>query len=233
VLARARSLTETGSLPTATFEDAMTGTDVARASVAAASYAVGYSVLRASRDGVVDLRFVDAGEVVGPGSPVVRVVSAERGWALRVAVADRLVTGLHVGDVASVRLDATAERDYPARIVEIARVPTVGMGTFDVDLAIEVPAELELRTGLVGRASLETGLPYTTSIPSAALVDGRDREAFVFVVNEGRAERESVRIAFVRGDRVVLASGLEGIDRVVTRGADRLSAGTAVVVEEH
>jgi len=232
-LARTRSLTETGSLPAATFEDAVTGTDVARASVAAASYAVGYSALRASRDGVVDLRFVDPGEVVGPGAPVVRVVSAAEGWALRVAVADRLVTALRVGDVARVRLDATDDRDYPAHIVEIARVPTAGMGTFDVDLAIESPSDVELRTGLVGRVFLERGQVHTTSIPSAALVDGRDREAFVYLVNEGRAERRRVEIAFVREDRVVVASGLEGVERVVTRGADRLSDGAVVTVEEN
>jgi RND family efflux transporter MFP subunit len=230
-LARARALTATGSLPTATFEDAETGTDVARAGVVAASYAVGHSVLRASRDGIVDLRFVDPGEVVGPGTPVVRVVSAERGWALRVAVPDRFVTGLREGDDASVRLDATGERIHAARIVDIARVPTVGMGTFDVDLTFEAPADLELRTGLVGRASIAYGEPFSVSVSSAALVDGRDRQAFVFAVRDGRAERHAIEIAFVRGDRVVVTRGLEGIDRIVTRGVDRLSDGALVAVE--
>jgi RND family efflux transporter MFP subunit len=230
-LARARSLTETGSLPTATFEDAETGTDVARAGVVAASYAVGHSVLRAPRDGIVDLRFVDPGEVVGSGTPVVRVVSARQGWALRVAVPDRFVTGLHEGEDASVQLDATGERTLAARIVDIARVPTAGMGTFDVDLRFESPADIELRTGLVGRASIASGKRFAASIPSAAIVDGRDRRAFVFAVNDGRAVRRAIEVAFVRGDRVVVASGLDGIDRVVTRGADRLSDGEVVTVE--
>jgi RND family efflux transporter MFP subunit len=230
-LTRARSLAASGSLPTATFEDAETGTEVARAGVVAAGYAVDRSVLRASGDGVVDLRFVDPGEVVGPGAPVVRVVSAARGWALRVAVPDRLVAGLREGDEAGVRLDATGERTYDARVVDVARVPTAGMGTFDVDLAFEAPPELELRTGLVGRASFETGARYTASIPSDALVDGRDRSAFVFVVNEGRAARRAIEIAFVRADRVVVAGGLEGVSHVVTRGADRLSDGATVAVE--
>ncbi|MFN7700501.1 MAG: efflux RND transporter periplasmic adaptor subunit [Deltaproteobacteria bacterium] len=230
-LARARALEETGSLPTATFEDAATGADVARAGVVAASYAVGHSVLRAPADGFVELRFVDRGEVVAPGAPVVRVVDAERGWALRVAVPDRFVTGLRVGDPAVLRLDATGAREHAAHIADIARVPTPGMGTFDVELTLDGPPGVELRTGLVGRAALESGESFPASIPSAALVEGRGRRALVFVVSDGRAETREVQVAFVRADRVVLASDLEGVDHVVTRGADRLRAGTPVSVE--
>jgi hypothetical protein len=42
-----------------------------------------------------------------------------------------------------------------------------------------------------------------------------------------------VRIAFLQGDRAVLAGGIEGLAQVVTDGAPRLSDGQAVrVVDE-
>ena len=229
-LRRAESLAASGSLPSATFEDARTGADVARASVTAAGYAVRHSVLRAPAAGVVDLRFTDDGEVTGPGAPIVRVVSESEGWALRVAVPDRFLGGLHEGDAATVELDA-GEGELAGRIVEMARVPTPGMGTFDVEIAFtSPPSGLEMRTGLVGRTHIAIGDERTASVPTGAIVDGHDRSAFVFVVEGDIARRRPVELAFFAGERVVIARGLEGIEGVVVRGAERLSEGDRVAI---
>jgi len=220
-LRRAQALSAQGSLPAATFEDAETGAAVARAGLSAAGFAMRHTVLRAPSDGVVDLRFVDADEVVGPGTPVLRLVDAREGWALRVAVPDRYVNALRVGDVASVRLDA-GDVEVAARVAEVARVPTAGMGTFDVELALTPPPGTELRMGLVGRATLALGERYGASVPTSAVVDGRGNDAYVFAVRDGAARRLRVGVAFVRGDRAVIASGLDGVEAVVSAGAERL-----------
>lgn len=231
-LHRAESLAASGSLPSATLDDARTGADVARASVTAAGFAVRHSVLRAPAAGLVDLRFTDEGEVTGPGAPIVRVVSESEGWALRIAVPDRFLGELHEGDAASVELDA-GTGTIEGRIVELARIPTPGMGTFDVEIAISTPpGGLEMRTGLVGRAHIAMGEARTASIPTSAIVDGHDRSAFVFIVEGDIAHRRPVELAFFANDRVVIARGLEGIEGVVSRGADRLSEGDHVALSE-
>jgi hypothetical protein len=46
------------------------------------------------------------------------------------------------------------------------------------------------------------------------------------------ARRVPVRIAFLQGDRAVLAGGVEGIARVVSEGAARLADGARVRVTE-
>ncbi len=229
-LQRAESLAASGSLPSATLDDARTGADVARASVTAAGYAVRHSVLRAPAAGVVDLRFTDDGEVTGPGAPIVRVVSESEGWALRVAVPDRFLGDLRVGDAASVELDA-GEGELEGRVVEVARVPTPGMGTFDVEIAFSSPPSgLEMRTGLVGRTHIAIGEELSASVPTGAIVDGHDRSAFVFIVEGDIAHLRPVELAFFAGERVVIAGGLDGIERVVVRGAERLSEGDRVTI---
>ncbi|MCZ7682951.1 MAG: efflux RND transporter periplasmic adaptor subunit [Sandaracinaceae bacterium] len=232
-LDRARLLAEGGSLPRATLEDAETGTNVARANLAAAAFASRHSVLRAPADGWVDVRAVDPGEIVGAGQPLFRVASRERGWVLRVAVPDRVVARIAPGDAATLTLDALPERRLPGSVVEIARTPTPGFGTFDVQVQLEeAPEGITLRTGLVGRASLPHGDTYGASVPVSALVDGHDHDAFVFTVADGHARRAPIRIAFMTGDRAVVAGGLPGVDAVVTTGADRLTDGARVVASE-
>jgi hypothetical protein len=45
------------------------------------------------------------------------------------------------------------------------------------------------------------------------------------VADGGRARRIQVRVAFLQDGQVVLASGLDGVDAVVTDGAARLVDG--------
>lgn len=228
-LLRARALNEGGSLSVAMYEDAQTGTNVARASVAAASFALRHAALRAPASGWIDARLVDADEVVGPGQPLFRIASMERGWVLRVAVPDLVVARIAVGDTTAVTLDARPEQALRATVVEIARLPAPGFGTFDVELHLEEPPrDLTLRTGLVGRAALAHGPPFAASVPVVALVDGHDHDAYVFTVEDGRARRVPVRVAFLSGDRAIVARGLDGVGEVVTVGADRLEDGAAV-----
>lgn len=227
---RARLLHEGGSLPIATLEDAETGASVAAASARAARFAMDRTALRAPADGRVDLRFVDEGEVVGAGMPVVRVVNVTRGYVLRVALTDREIVSVSRGMHLPVVLDAWSERSFDGVVVDVARVPTPGFGTFDVEIAIEA-SDVELRTGLVGRARVATGPTYHTSVPVTSLVDGHDREASVFAAESGHAVKHRVTLAFLVDDRAVLVEDLAGLESVVTDGAEGLRDGMEVRVE--
>ena len=227
-LLRARALNEGGSLSHARCAVCASACG-ARASVAAASFALRHASLRAPASGWIDARLVDADEVVGPGQPLFRIASMERGWVLRVAVPDLVVARIAVGDTTAVTLDARPEQALRATVVEIARLPAPGFGTFDVELHLEEPPrDLTLRTGLVGRAALAHGPPFAASVPVVALVDGHEHDAYVFTVEDGRARRVPVRVAFLSGDRAIVARGLDGVGEVVTAGADRLEDGAAV-----
>ena len=64
----------------------------------------------------------------------------------------------------------------------------------------------------------------------ASVVAGDGASGAVFAVENGRARRVPVSIAFLDGDRAVLAGGVEHLERVVTDGASRLSDGARVRV---
>jgi multidrug efflux system membrane fusion protein len=230
-LSRARTLARGGSIASSGLDDATTAARLARGDLALAGYAMRYSTLRAPDDGWVIARLADPGEVVGPGQIVLHLASRSRGWVLRIAVPDRLVARLAPGDAAEVRLDAAPELPIAARIVDVARAPSPGSGTFDVELEIEPPRGIELRTGLVGRAAIATGDPVACSVPLSALVDGHDLDAAVFVVAGDQARRLPVRVAFLAGDRAAIAAGLErDVSSVVAAGAERLSDGSRVTI---
>jgi multidrug efflux pump subunit AcrA (membrane-fusion protein) len=75
------------------------------------------------------------------------------------------------------------------------------------------------------------GAPATL-VPIEAVLEADGSEATVYTLSADgrRARRRQVTVAFVDGDRVAVARGLEGDTRVLTDGAAYLDDGAAVRV---
>lgn len=230
-LLRIRELRQGGSVPASALEDAETGAAVSEAAERAAAFSLQHAVLLAPEDGWVDRRLAEPGEVVGPGRPVLHLSGTSRGWVVRAAVPERDVLGLVQGVPATVSLDASPGVELPGRILEVARQPTRGTGTWQVEIRID-PARLAvpLLAGLTARVAIERRVPAAGAVPLAALLDGDGTSGAVYALDGERARRVPVRVAFLQGDRAVLSAGLDGVERVVTDGATGLSDGARVRV---
>ena len=96
-----------------------------------------------------------------------------------------------------------------------------------------MPEAGRLTAGLVADVEIR---PATSGplpvIPVDAMLEADADSATVFAFDAvaGRAQRRAIRIAFLSGDRVAVASGLDGVTQVVTAGASRLTDGDAVEV---
>ena len=71
--------------------------------------------------------------------------------------------------------------------------------------------------------------PNAVTMPASALQIGQ-AGAFVFVVRDNRAVIVPIKVARTIGEEVVVASGLNGGERVVTSGQLRLADGVAVTI---
>jgi len=202
-------------------QDLRTQASVARATLNSAQFNLGFSTIVAPRDGVVLRRMVEEREQVAPGATVLELGTRDGGYVVRLALADREVVQLKLGDPAEVRMDAYPGRVLQAKVSEISRAVEARSGLFPVEVRLESP-QLSLASGLVAKVALspsssrEASLTY---VPIAAVVEGDRDRASVFVLTNDRAKRRSVRIAFMATDQVALAEGLAPGETVVTDGA--------------
>jgi RND family efflux transporter MFP subunit len=223
---RARTLSAAGVIPRAAGEDAETAHAVAEAALEAATFNLRHAVIVAPDAGWVDRRMAEPGEIAAPGRPVLQVSGLARGFVVRVNLPDRDVLGLAPGGAATVTLDAAPGQPLPARIAEISRSATRGTGTYQVELGLVPGARApRLLNGLTAKVEIERNVSDARTVPIAALQDGDGASGAVFVADGDRARRIPVRVAFLQGGQVVLASGLDGVDQVVTDGASRLVDG--------
>jgi HlyD family secretion protein len=71
---------------------------------------LGYTVIRAPIDGIVNLRAALPGEVVSPGQPIVTLIDPANLW-VRADVEQSCIDRIHLGDKLAVRLPSGAERE--------------------------------------------------------------------------------------------------------------------------
>lgn len=209
-------------------EDAGTGLDVARANVAAARSAVQRSTLIAPSDGVVLRRIIDPDETVGPGMPALWI-GAEGFEALATVTAADLVR-LHLGDPATVTFDAWPGVVFPASVVRIDGASDPRTGLFPVALRVE-PGDHALASGFIGVVTIQPLGAAATLVPVAAVAQANGSSAIVYTIAGDRARRVPVTVGGLIGDEVIVQSGLEGVESVVTDGAPYLTDGAAAKVQ--
>lgn len=214
-------------------EDAQTAAAVARAALRAAEFNSGYAAIHAPGAGTVLRRLAEERELVSAGTPVLVLADTAQGYVVRAALSDREIVRVRLGDPVDVRLDAWPERPLAGSVAEIARAADPRTGTFDIEVRVDA-AGLDLASGMVAKLRLEprAAQPGLAHVPIAAIVEGDRRQASVFVLDDaaGQVRERRVQVAFIDGDRVAVASGLEPGERVVTDGAAYLADAAAVTV---
>jgi RND family efflux transporter MFP subunit len=212
-------------------QDLRTQAAVSEAAFRSAQFNLGYSVITAPRDGVVLRKLVEERELVAAGTPVLVFGESGSGFVVRAALADREIVNVKIGDKGEIRMDAFPGQAMQGTVIEVASAADERSGMFPIEVKFDSPPP-RLVSGLVARLRMtpESSAPPLTYVPMAALVEGDGDRASVFVIDNGKASRRQVRVAFITADAIALESGLGPGERVITDGALFLEDGEAVEV---
>jgi membrane fusion protein, multidrug efflux system len=215
-------------------QDLRTQAAMADATLESAEFNSSYAAIVAPRDGTVLRRLAEERELVAAGAPILVLGAHDQGFVVRTGLADREIVQVRLGDVASVRLDALPDATLQGKVTEIASAADAGSGMFRIEVAIE-PADLPLKSGLVAKLTIVPSSANAGSrvyVPISAIVEGDGRTARVFVLDRQNARRRDVEVAFIEGESVAVASGIEAGEQVITDGAQYLEDGEQVAIAE-
>lgn len=212
-------------------QDARSALEMAEATLRVAEFNRTHSVILAPADGRILRRDAEPEELAAPGRPILSFAADEAGWIARVGVSERDVVRLQPDDHAE--LSWRGGTPLVARVRQIADAVDPATRTTEVELALIGPVPAGLRSGFIADARLfpTPGKPRSI-VPLAALVEGADLRAYLFVLNsDGRSVgRVPVAIEAIDRDFAYLRDPLPTDARIVTTGAEFLSDGRAVTV---
>ncbi|HEY6641082.1 efflux RND transporter periplasmic adaptor subunit [Povalibacter sp.] len=214
-------------------QDLRTQSAVSAAALKSAQFNSSYSSIVAPRDGTVLRRLAEERELVAAGAPVLVLGAQDKGFVVRAGIADREIVQIKLHDAAQVRLDALPGVTLTGKVSEIASAADPASGLFNIDVQLDATSQ-PLKSGLVAKLHIVPAAALAAErvyVPIAAIVEGNQRKATVFVLDQGHARRRDVEIAFIDGESVALLNGIDVDEQVVTDGALYLEDGEAVAVQ--
>jgi RND family efflux transporter MFP subunit len=198
---------------------------VAEALLAEARGRLARTEVRASGDGIILTRHAEVGQTatVG-GEPLFRLAKGGE-IELRGNVAEQDLPRLKAGQDAVVTVTGVAT-PFPGKVWLVGAVidPITRLGSVRVALT----PHPDLRPGAFAQATVNVGREDRIVVPqTAVLSDGPAN--FVFLVDaKNQVERRAVTVQGTAAEGIIIASGLEGTERVVTMAGAFLRDGEEV-----
>lgn len=211
-----------------TFKSAQSNVDASQAAYRGQSNQAGYAALVADVDGVVTLVSAEVGQVVQPGTEVVRVAKSGEKEIVIGLPEDKVDTLRKIADV-QVRLWADPSKSVAGKIREISPVADPATRTYTAKVTIPDSLE-EAKLGMtaVVQFASKTATPQI-KVPLTALFSEKSVTS-VWVVEGGVVKLVPVTIAGVAGNDLVLGSGVKPGQTVVTAGVNLLKPGQKVKI---
>jgi RND family efflux transporter MFP subunit len=194
--------------------------------------------IRAPFSGVVGKRFVELGDMVGPGVPIAIIVKPSPLLA-KVQIPERDLGLVHVGQPAHASVAAFTDTLFEGTVSRIS--PIINTMTRMAEIEIALPnRDRKLKPGMFSTVQIEVDRhPDVVMLPSSAIqqesrISDEDlsgnvtRVYFVYTKRGDTAHRADVTLGYTTADKVEITSGLTPSDTVVVRGQNLLQSGTLI-----
>jgi len=233
------ALYEGGSATEQNKDKAVTAAELAAASVKQAEAAL--ATIKVTLDkanieapiaGVVSKKYVDEGNMVGPTTPLVRIVQIKTLKVLG-GVSERYLPVLIAGKTpVHIKTDAYPEDEFEGTVYRVGVAVDVVTRTGEVEIRVPNP-DMKLKPGMFARMKIVAReRENAVVVPNSALLREEDN-VYVFVANGSKALRRGVRLGLSQSEYYEVLEGLSVGDMVITHGQRQLEDGQIVeVIEE-
>jgi HlyD family secretion protein len=195
-----------------------------RAAARTAQIVRDYVTITTPTGGYVVKRLVAPGVLVQPGMPILKIAQVDQ-VRLQANVGEKDLASIRVGS--PVTVTTTAGQSIAARATSVFPFVDQGARTAVVEAVLD-NRDRRLLPGQYVTMQFVTGERADALTVPRAAVARLGGAAKVWVVSDGRAEPREVTTGLEGPERVEVARGLTGSERVVARGHESLYAGVRV-----
>ncbi len=179
--------------------------------------------------GVVGKITLRAGETALPSMPVCNILNIDN-VKVKVAIPEHEIAAITATTPSTIKVAATGGEMMRGGHIEKGVSADALTRTYDIKITLP-NAGHKLLPGMVASVELQNGVNEggmaQITLPVTA-VQGYDGKNFVWVVNNGKAQRKEVTVGKLTGNRIVIASGLLEGEDVIVEGYQKVSEGSSV-----
>lgn len=214
------------------FENSKTAVDIAEQQLNTANFNLAQSQIRATKNGFVLKKFVNPGQLVASGTPILQINGAASGaWVLKVTLSDQQWSSTQIGDQAEINAGSTATWT-PAKVTHKSQSADPITGTYWVEISPESTKEISLASGMFGKARIQPSQTVQGwEIPFESVLDANGDSGFVFVVDGQKAKKVKVQLGKITSSSIQVLGGLENYSSLIVSGSAYLADGSTIQVK--
>jgi multidrug efflux pump subunit AcrA (membrane-fusion protein) len=187
------------------------------------------AVIRAPVSGFITNRHVEVGQWLERGGKVADIIDLAT-VLVRVAVHERDIPLVQVGDEATVTLDALPDRTFGGLVRYITPQADLASRTFPVEIEVQNTPETAIKAGMFARVTLRVGRRQPSLFVPKDAVVRRVGGPVVFVVEDAKARLVPIKTGRSHQGLIEVVEGqLSPGDSVVITGNEMLQDQMAVV----
>lgn len=187
------------------------------------------TTIRAPFNGIVTAKLTEEGAFAAPGIPLLQITDISN-LKFTVNVPENSLNKFSMGQLCPVSADVYPEILLTGKTIMIGSKANIG-NSYPVQLSVKNTADFKIKSGMFGKVDLESKSNSTRiTIPASALV-GTTINPQVYLVKNGKAQLQDIRISERIENKVVVAEGLNEGDEMVTNGFINLFNGANVTLK--
>ncbi len=199
------------------------------AQLRSASAKLDYLTIKAPFDGILGFRRISVGAYLGAGDVITNIDDLST-IKVDFSIPERFLSMVARSQVIVATTAAYNQQTFNGEIISVGS--RIDPATRTLMVRAEIPnSELKLRPGMLINVRVERQTDRVLQVPESAVIPVEDKH-FVYVVEENKAVKKSIKLGRRQPGIVEIISGLSVGEEVVVAGALKLRDGSQVNVLE-
>ena len=225
---RLKLLHDNNSLPEMEWVEVQSKVQQAEASLEMAKKSLADCCIYAPESGIIGKGVMNVGEVVLPALPVAKILVIDH-IKIRASVPEKEVAAITSSTPSQITLGALPGQVFDGGKIEKCIDANNSTHTYDIKVNVK-NSERQLLPGMVAHIQISPANQQDAiTVPITSVRKNANGEYFVWTNKGGKAHRATVTTGNATGNRIVVLTGLQQGDVVITEGYQKLSEGMEVI----
>jgi len=216
------------------FQNSKTALDVASETLNSVKYNLNFSSIIAVNDGYILKKYVNPGQLVGAGNPIIQFNGAGSNvWKFRAGLSDKEWAAIAINDKAEITTDAFPQTEIKGVVARKSKEADPYSGTFFVEIDIIDQPDF-LASGLYGKAIITSRNKISVwAIPYEAVLEGNGINGYAYITNDQKtASKIKISIIHLGKNEIYVDKGFENASDLIVSGGAYLSDGSLIKISK-
>lgn len=186
------------------------------------------TTIKAPFSGIVTAKLTEEGAFAAPGVPLLQITDIST-LKFTVNVPENELSQFKDNQIYVLIADVYPETPFSGKVILTGSKANMG-NSFPIQFSVKNTADLKIKSGMFGKVELKNDSKTQHIIIPASSIVGTNIQPQVYVIKNGKAALQNIQITSRFQNKVLISSGLNIGDEIITNGFINLFDGANVTI---